>query len=97
MNRAFNALLGRTPRRSPGGAAGTLGGGLEPDARIELLISDAGLPAGFDGRQLADAARIPPIKSPSAGSHGREPTTAEPVGLAKCEVGGCLPRILVGV
>ena len=31
---------------------------LESDARIDLLITDVGLPGGMNGRQLADAARI---------------------------------------
>ena len=30
---------------------------LQSDARIDLLISDVGLPGGFNGRQVADAAR----------------------------------------
>ena len=30
---------------------------LESDARIDLLITDVGLPGGFNGRQVADAAR----------------------------------------
>jgi PAS domain S-box-containing protein len=31
---------------------------LHSDARIDLLITDVGLPGGFNGRQVADAARI---------------------------------------
>ncbi|WP_246775604.1 ATP-binding protein [Methylobacterium aquaticum] len=37
------------------------GGGLEvlrSDARIDLLITDVGLPGGLNGRQMADAARV---------------------------------------
>ena len=30
---------------------------LQSDARIDLLITDVGLPGGMNGRQLADAAR----------------------------------------
>ena len=30
---------------------------LESDARIDLLITDVGLPNGMNGRQIADAAR----------------------------------------
>jgi DNA-binding response OmpR family regulator len=30
---------------------------LDSDARIDLLITDVGLPGGFNGRQVADAAR----------------------------------------
>jgi CheY-like chemotaxis protein len=30
---------------------------LQSDARIDLLISDVGLPGGMNGRQVADAAR----------------------------------------
>jgi CheY-like chemotaxis protein len=31
---------------------------LQSDARVDLLITDVGLPGGMNGRQLADAARI---------------------------------------
>jgi CheY-like chemotaxis protein len=31
---------------------------LESDARIDLLVTDVGLPGGMNGRQMADAARI---------------------------------------
>lgn len=31
---------------------------LDSDARIDLLITDVGLPGGFNGRQVADAARV---------------------------------------
>lgn len=31
---------------------------LESDARIDLLVTDVGLPGGMNGRQLADAARL---------------------------------------
>jgi CheY-like chemotaxis protein len=31
---------------------------LESDLRIDLLITDVGLPGGVNGRQLADAARV---------------------------------------
>jgi PAS domain S-box-containing protein len=31
---------------------------LQSDARIDLLITDVGLPGGFNGRQVADAARL---------------------------------------
>ena len=31
---------------------------LQSDARIDLLISDVGLPGGMNGRQMADAARV---------------------------------------
>ena len=30
---------------------------LQSDARIDLLITDVGLPGGMNGRQVADAAR----------------------------------------
>jgi signal transduction histidine kinase/ActR/RegA family two-component response regulator len=33
---------------------------LQSDARIDLLITDVGLPGGMNGRQLADAARVTP-------------------------------------
>lgn len=31
---------------------------LQSDARIDLLITDVGLPGGMNGRQVADAARV---------------------------------------
>jgi DNA-binding response OmpR family regulator len=31
---------------------------LESDMRIDLLITDVGLPGGINGRQVADAARV---------------------------------------
>jgi CheY-like chemotaxis protein len=31
---------------------------LDGDARIDLLITDVGLPGGVNGRQVADAARV---------------------------------------
>jgi CheY-like chemotaxis protein len=31
---------------------------LQSDARIDLLVSDVGLPGGMNGRQVADAARL---------------------------------------
>jgi CheY-like chemotaxis protein len=31
---------------------------LQSDARIDLLITDLGLPGGLNGRQVAEAARI---------------------------------------
>ena len=31
---------------------------LQSDARIDLLVTDVGLPGGMNGRQLADAARV---------------------------------------
>ena len=31
---------------------------LQSDARIDLLITDVGLPGGLNGRQVADAARV---------------------------------------
>ena len=31
---------------------------LDSDARIDLLITDVGLPGGINGRQVADAARV---------------------------------------
>ena len=32
--------------------------GLESPVRIDLLITDVGLPGGLNGRQVADAARV---------------------------------------
>ena len=32
-------------------------GAVESTARLDLLVTDVGLPGGMDGRQLADAAR----------------------------------------
>ncbi len=31
---------------------------LQSDARIDLLVTDVGLPGGMNGRQMADAARV---------------------------------------
>ncbi|MBE7219786.1 MAG: response regulator, partial [Caulobacteraceae bacterium] len=31
---------------------------LRSDARVDLLVTDVGLPGGMNGRQLADAARV---------------------------------------
>ncbi len=31
---------------------------LESDSRVDLMISDVGLPGGMNGRQVADAARV---------------------------------------
>ncbi|MDQ2187183.1 response regulator [Alcaligenaceae bacterium A4P071] len=31
---------------------------LQSDVRIDLLITDVGLPGGMDGRKIADAARV---------------------------------------
>ena len=41
---------------APDGAAGLKV--LESNARIDLLITDVGLPGGMNGRQVADAARV---------------------------------------
>jgi len=42
------------------GAADSTGGlrVLESDTRVDLLVTDVGLPGGMNGRQLADAARV---------------------------------------
>ena len=36
---------------------------LQSDVRIDLLVTDVGLPGGMNGRQMADAARVgrPPV------------------------------------
>ncbi len=31
---------------------------LQSDARVDLLVTDVGLPGGMNGRQVADAARV---------------------------------------
>jgi CheY-like chemotaxis protein len=48
--------LGYAAIEAADGASGLLV--LQSDARIDLLITDVGLPGGMNGRQLADAARI---------------------------------------
>jgi len=48
--------LGFTGIEATDGAAGLRV--LQADARIDLLITDVGLPGGMNGRQLADAARM---------------------------------------
>ncbi|WP_121120025.1 hybrid sensor histidine kinase/response regulator [Croceibacterium ferulae] len=47
--------LGYTAIEAADGAAGLKV--LQSDARIDLLVSDVGLPGGMNGRQMADAAR----------------------------------------
>jgi CheY-like chemotaxis protein len=47
----------RLPRLSPAtGQAGLRH--LQSDARIDLLLTDVGLPGGLNGRQVADAGRV---------------------------------------
>jgi PAS domain S-box-containing protein len=48
--------LGYTAVEAADGAAGLKV--LQSDARIDLLVTDVGLPGGMNGRQLADAARV---------------------------------------
>jgi PAS domain S-box-containing protein len=48
--------LGYTAVEAADGAGGLKV--LESDARIDLLVSDVGLPGGLNGRQMADAARL---------------------------------------
>ncbi len=48
--------LGYTAIEAADGAAGL--SVLRSDARIDLLVSDVGLPGGMNGRQMADAARV---------------------------------------
>ncbi len=47
--------LGYTPLEAADGAAGLQV--LRSDVRIDLLVTDVGLPGGMNGRQVADAAR----------------------------------------
>jgi signal transduction histidine kinase/PAS domain-containing protein len=48
--------LGYCPLEAKDGASGL--GILNSDARIDLLVTDVGLPGGMNGRQMADAARV---------------------------------------
>lgn len=48
--------LGYTALQAVDGASGLRV--LQSDVRIDLLITDVGLPGGMNGRQMADAARI---------------------------------------
>ncbi|WP_338665729.1 PAS domain S-box protein [Pararoseomonas sp. SCSIO 73927] len=48
--------LGYTALEAGDGTAGLRA--LRSDARIDLLVTDVGLPGGMNGRQLADAARV---------------------------------------
>ena len=48
--------LGYRAIEAADGAAGLLV--LQSDARIDLLVTDVGLPGGMNGRQMADAARV---------------------------------------
>jgi CheY-like chemotaxis protein len=50
------AELGYTPIEAEDGATGLAV--LNSDRRIDLLITDVGLPGGMNGRQVADAARV---------------------------------------
>jgi CheY-like chemotaxis protein len=47
--------LGYIPIEASDGASGLRI--LQSDARVDLLVTDVGLPGGMNGRQLADAAR----------------------------------------
>ena len=42
---------------------------LQSDVRIDLLITDVGLPGGMNGRQMADAARAEPPRPEGAVHH----------------------------
>jgi PAS domain S-box-containing protein len=48
--------LGYATIEAPDGAAGLVL--LQSGARVDLLVTDVGLPGGMNGRQLADAARV---------------------------------------
>ena len=48
--------LGYTAVEAADGAGGLKV--LQSDARIDLLVTDVGLPGGLNGRQMADAARV---------------------------------------
>jgi CheY-like chemotaxis protein len=48
--------LGYTAIEAADGAAGLTV--LQSDARVDLLVTDVGLPGGMNGRQVADAARL---------------------------------------
>ena len=48
--------LGCAAIEAAGGASGLRV--LQSDARIDLLVTDVGLPGGMNGRQMADAARV---------------------------------------
>ncbi len=48
--------LGYAPLEAADGAAGLKI--LQSDTRIDLLVTDVGLPGGMNGRQMADAARV---------------------------------------
>src|SRR5260221_11563297 len=44
---------------------------LQSDARIDLLITDVGLPGGLNGRQVTEAARPTPDRSADGGEENR--------------------------
>jgi len=48
--------LGYAPLEAEDGASGLRI--LNSDARVDLLVTDVGLPGGMNGRQMADAARV---------------------------------------
>jgi len=55
MTEVLEDLGYRTIEASDGAAGLTV---LQSDARIDLLITDVGLPGGMNGRQVADAGRV---------------------------------------
>ena len=61
---------------------------LESDAKIDLLITDVGLPGGINGRQFADAARVRVRNSRSCSSPAmrRTPSSATASSRPAC---GC--------
>ena len=42
---------------------------LQSDVRIDLLVTDVGLPGGMNGRQMADAGRAPAARPQGAVHH----------------------------
>ena len=54
--RVHPRFLGYAALEAADGAAGLKI--LQSDARIDLLVTDVGLPGGMNGRQMADAARL---------------------------------------
>jgi len=59
---------------------------LRSDARIDLLITDVGLPNGMNGRQVADAARElrPGLKCCSSRATRRTPSSTTAISNRAC-------------
>ncbi len=76
--------LGYTAMEAADGAAGLQV--LRSDVRIDLLVTDVGLPGGMNGRQVADAARVagPASRCCSSPATRRPPCSATATSIPAC-------------